>query len=378
MKNTEDKNLELEKNNTQTPEDDSEIMVSESTGDKPYDAKRQRLMVLLPLLIILGIIALIVGIFGFKFGFWACSSKQYHYEADENINVEVSDSQDYYVAFDKALVEGRTDDDTYILFMGDDILSYGETSIPSIVASSTGATVYNCTFPGSSYARDDENLSLNTCDDVFSFISLATCIMADDYTMLDYYKTYANIYKGNEEVFDSSIKEIESIDFNDVDIIFLCYGTHDYLKAHNTTSVYNPTSQEAMTGSLTLGMNAIHEKYPHIRFVVVSPTYCYYTEEDGSLSSGDMRYVGIPADQQSTDDLETWGHSYENLSGYVTALNYISIADNVTYLDCYYDNLLHAETADKYLDDAIHVNEDVRKYMGNKLSDYVKYKLYFQ
>lgn len=361
-------------NNT-TVDDEDDVMVSESTGDAPYDAKRQRLMVLLPLLGLVGIIAILIIVFGLKFGLWACSSREYHYEATGDIDVEISDSQDYYVAFDKELVAGRDDDDTYILFLGDDILTYGETSIAEQVADNTGATVYNCGFSGSSYARDAEKLSLDTCDDVFSFISIATCIMTGDYTMLDYYKTYANIYEAEE--FDKSLDTLEHIDFNDIDIIFLCYGTNDYLRGHNTKNIYNPSSQEATTGALTLGMEAIHTKYPHIRFVVVSPTYGFYTSEDGTKISGDLYYTGIPSDEQSPDNLETWGRSYESLAGYVSAINDIAIRDNVTYLDCYYDNILHAENSDKYMDDAIHVTDEVREYMANKLSDYIKFRLYF-
>lgn len=342
---------------------------SEATGDKPYNASRQRLFVLFPLILILGVI-----IFGVvKLIIWNKGDKYTDkYEKVENIEDVIYETEDYYTALDKKLVEGRTDDDTYILFLGDGTLTYGDETIPEMVQKGTGATVYNCGFEGSTYARESKELTLDTCNDVFSFISLATCILANDYTMVDYYKTYAPIYN---ESFEENINLLKSVDFNDVDVIFLCYGTQDYLNVRKTSDIVDSTAMDSMTGALTLGVNAIHEKYPHIRFVVVSPVFCYYTEEDGTLTPGDQRFVGVPESEQSLNNLDTWGFSYEHLGGYIDAIKSTCYSSDYSYLDCYMGTPLHAETAADYLDDAYHVNGIERQAIADKIIDFIKYHM---
>lgn len=318
---------------------------------------KQALMVFVPLIVILLIIIFCI----IKVIIWN-NGTEYHYEGQGDLSELESESEDYFVAMEKALVEGREDDGLDILFLGDDLLSYGDssTSIPNQVAAATGARVYNCAFPGSAMACRYAEFNEEYCSDVFSFIRLATCIYANDFTLVDYYKDFADIYDSS---FDSAIETLKSIDFNDIDIIFLCYGTYDYLNGYKTTDVANPTAVDAMTGALTLGVNVIHELYPHIRFVVMSPAFCYYDEGDGTLTQGDIRRVG------ETD---------ATLGGYVIALKAICVEDNISFLDNYFGIPLNAETAQQYMVDAVHVNDECRTLIANKVIDFVKYRLYWQ
>ena len=318
---------------------------------------KQMLMVLIPLIVILVVIIFCV----IRVILWN-NGTDYHYEAQGDLSDLETESEDYFVAMDKELVEGREDDGLDILFLGDDLLTYGdsENSIPNQVAAATGARVYNCAFPGSSMACKNKEFSDTYCNDVFSFIMLATYVYANDFTILDYYKDSADIYDSS---FDPAIETLKSIDFNDIDIVFLCYGTHDYLNGYKTTELNNPTARDSVTGSFTLGMNVLHELYPHLRFVIMSPTFCYYDEGDGTLTQGDIRRVG------ETD---------ETLGGYIIAMKAICVENNVSFLDNYFGIPLHAETAQKYMVDAIHVNDECRTLIANKVIDFVQTKLYWQ
>lgn len=317
---------------------------------------KQRLLVLIPLVIILAIIIFcIIRVLVWNKG------KDYHFEGAGDPSNLASESEDYFVVMDQTLLEGREDDgELHILFLGDDIFTYGDNaqSIPNQVAAATDATVYNCAFPGSTLSLSGPAFTESNCNDVFSFYMLSLCINANDFSFIDYYKASAGIYDSS---FESTIEQLKSVDFNKIDVIFLGYGTYDYLNGHMTTDVTNPIAANAVTGSLNAGISAIQQLYPHIRFVLMSPTFCYYDEGDGTLTQADIRRVG------STN---------ETLGGYIVAMKAMCVELNISFLDNYFGIPLNAETAQQYLADAIHVNDDCRKLIADKVINYIKTKMY--
>ncbi len=318
---------------------------------------RQRLMVFIPL----AVIALVILFCVIKVLVWNKGTR-YKFDGPEDPSSLDSEAMDYFATMDASLLEGRDDSETHILFLGDDIFSYGsaESSIPDRVADATGATVYNCAFPKSSFACRYDTFNDQYCTDIFSFVRIAYCIKSNDYALLDAYKTAADIYNSS---FDETIERLKAVDFNKIDIIFLGYGMFDYLNGHMTTDVNDEKAICAMTGALYTGIDVIHETYPHIRFAVMAPTFCYYDEGDGTLSAGDVRRVG------ATD---------ENLGGYVVALRAMCEIIGVSFIDNYFGIPLNAETAQEYLVDSVHVNDAVRGLITDKAVDYVTYRLYKQ
>ena len=317
-----------------------------------------RLMVLIPLAIILLLIIFCI----IRILIWN-KGKDYKFEKPSDLSNLNTESEDYYVAMDKNLLSEHADDgELHILFLGDDIFTYGDDaqSIPNQVAQATGATVYNCAFPQSTLALSEATFNESNANDAFSFSMLALGIHAGDFSFLDYYKESSTIYDSTVE---QTIQELKNIDFNKIDIIFLGYGTYDYLNGHMTTDITSSIALNSVTGSLTAGITTIRELYPHIRFVLMSPTFCYYDEGDGTLSQGDIRRVG------STN---------ENLGGYVVSMKAVCIDLEVSFLDNYFGIPLNAETAQQYLVDAIHVNNKCRELIANKVIDYINTKLYWQ
>lgn len=315
----------------------------------------QRLLILIPLAAIVLVILFCIA----KILIWDKGTR-FHFDEPEDPSSLDSEAMDYYHPMAPELLAGRDDKETHVLFLGDDILTYGsqESSIPVQTASATGATVYNCAFPGSSYASRYESFNEDYCTDAFSFIRIAYCIKSGDFTLLDAYKTEADIY---DPTFDAKITQLQMIDFNQIDIIFLGYGTFDYLNGHTTTDAANDKATTAMTGALYAGIETIHEAYPHIRFVVLAPTFCFYDEGNGTLSPGDIRRVGA---------------SDENLGGYVVALRAMCEIAGASFLDSYFGIPLTAETAQEYLTDNIHVNDTVRKMIADRVIDYIEHRQY--
>lgn len=317
----------------------------------------QRLLILIPLAAIIAVIIFCIA----KIIIWDKGTR-YHFDNPENESSLQSESMDYYCAMNSELLTGRDDNETQILFLGDDILSYGpqESSIPVRTAAATGATVYSCPFPGSCYASRYESFNEEYATDAFSFVRIAYCIKSGDFTLLDAYKTQADIYDSS---FDSAITQLQMIDFNQIDIIFLAYGTYDYLNGSQTTDVTNEKAVCAMTGALYTGIDVIHEAYPHIRFVVISPTFCFYDEGNGTLSPGDLRRVGA---------------SDENLGGYVVALRAMCEMIGTSFLDMYFGIPLNADNAQEYLVDSIHANDNTRSLIADKVIDFVEHRQFVQ
>ncbi len=325
--------------------------------EKEGGFSKQRLMVLIPLAaILLLVIFCIVKVIAWNKG------TRFQYDEPEDLSTLETEAMDYYAAMNASLLEGRDDGDTQILFLGDDILTYGgtENGIANQVASATGAAVYNCAFPQSTLASRYDVFNEDYCTDVFSFVRIAYCIKSGDYTLLEAYKSAADIY---DPSFDDTIARLESIDFNQIDMIFLAYGTYDYLGGNMTTDINNEKATNALTGALYSGIDAIHEVYPHIRFIVMSPTFCYYDEGNGTLTAGDIRRVG------ATD---------ENLGGYVVALRAMCEQLGISFLDNYFGIPLNAATAQEYLTDAVHVNDTVRGLIADRVIDFVKNRQYTQ
>ena len=313
----------------------------------------QRLLILIPLAaIVLVLIFCVVKVLIWNKG------TRYHYDEPEDLSSLDSEAMDYFSPMDPALLAGRDDKETQILFLGDDILTYGseESSIPYLTAAATGATVYNCAFPGSSYASRYESFNDEYCTDAFSFVRIAYCIKSGDFTLLDAYKTEADIYT---PAFDGMITQLQMIDFNQIDMIFLAYGTHDYLNGYPTVNPENDKASNSMTGALSAGIDVIHEAYPHIRFIVLAPTFCFYDEGNGTLSAGDVRRVG---------------ESDENLGGYVVALRTMCETIGSSFLDSYFGIPVNTETAQQYLVDNLHVNDAVRRMIADKVIDFIEHQ----
>lgn len=317
----------------------------------------QRLLVLIPLAAIVLILIFCVA----KLLIWNKGTR-YHFDGPEDPSGLQTESMDYFNAMNSELLAGREDKETQILFLGDDILTYGseESSIPTLTAAATGATVYNCAFPGSSLASRYESFNEDYCTDAFSFVRIAYCIKSGDFTLLDAYKTEADIY---DTSFDATITRLQMIDFNQIDMIFLGYGTYDYLNGLMTTDINNDKATNAMTGALYTGIDVIHEAYPHIRFIVMAPTFCYYDEGNGTLSAGDVRRVG---------------ETNENLGGYVVALRAMCEMIGASFLDNYFGIPLNVETAQEYLVDNVHVNDAARRLIADKVIDFVEHRQYVQ
>ena len=248
---------------------------------------------------------------------------------------------------------------------GDDILLFGNApfaddrdsadNLANMIQEMTGANVYNCSVSGSYLAAQWPYLSVDDCPmDIFNFYWLMTVMVGDS---IDYSYRF-----GVESMGDAAPPEamevyntLQTIDLNEVDVIAIMYDASDYLAGHEMYSDENNTDILQFTGNMEAGIELIHDNYPNIRFMVLSPTYAYGLDEDGNYISSDIQRYG-----------------QDVLSTYVIKQSDSCATQNVTFIDNLYGTITEAN-ADQYLTDHLHLNVEGRKLVAERFVEALNY-----
>ena len=149
-------------------------------------------------------------------------------------------------------------------------------SIPQIIANKTGATCYNVGFGGCRMTPHEPPY------DPFSMYNLANAIVSGDWTAQE--NSVSN-YNALPTYFSEHLETIKQIKWENIDIITIAFGTNDYT-ASQPIDLKDGTFEneyEYFKGALHYSVNKILTKYPHIKIVVVTPTYRWFLS-NGSYS----------------------------------------------------------------------------------------------
>ena len=230
-----------------------------------------------------------------------------------------------------------------------------EDGLANMIQDMTGANVYNCSISSSYLAALNPYLNVDECPmDIFNFYWMATFLVGD--YMDDFYVW------GLENLGDAAPPEAEevfaminTIDLNEIDVIVLMYDASDYLAGHGMYSDFNNTEIIQFTGNMEAGIELIRDNYPHIRFIVLSPTYAYGLDEEGNYVSS---------------DIQLYGQHY--LSTYVIKQSDSCAMQSVTFIDNLYGTITE-DNAHKYLSDHLHLNPEGRRLVANRFVEALNY-----
>lgn len=224
-----------------------------------------------------------------------------------------------------------------------------EDNLVNMIEEMTGATVYNCSVGDSYLAAENPTLAIETAHkDAFNFYWLTTafCLRNNDYL----YEWIFDELEGELPADGLEAYEtLMNIDFNTVDVIVLMYDGSDYLAGHGMYSDENDTDIQTFTGNMCAGIDLIHELYPHIRIIVMSPTYAFAINDDGEYVSSDQ-VIYNDQDVLSTYVIKQFGYAYDR---------------EVTFVDNIYGTITE-DNAEAYLTDNIHLNVDGRKKVAER------------
>ncbi len=312
----------------------------------------------------LSVIVIIFATIAVKLFTWGNTEEEIPVETID-LNIFDTEPEDYYYTVDPSTLENYTDDgELTVVMLGDDsIKDYSDGSgIPTQVAESADATVHTVSFPNMTMATKNMEFDSAYGDDAFSFYYTALCISKNNY---DFLRAGLTTAQYADESCETAISALESIDFDTVDILVLSCGAQDYLRSHSQVNSVFPEVyiSNAYVDSLMQGIDWIRAEYPQIQFVIMSPTFCYYVEEDGSYSNCDVR---------RNDDNGT-------LADYMIAAKSVAVQRNATHLDNYWGIDINADTAENYLTDSTtYPNADGRKLIADKLAKTIDEKVYYK
>lgn len=198
-------------------------------------------------------------------GYFRCYTKR-NFDGEIYFSTVVPDTAPDY-AQKLSPAKGEKGSRHTVVNLGDSIFGnvQNATSISAKLTKKRGDVVYNCGFGGATLGP-----RMHEQWDAFCFASLADAICSGDYTA-QHTALESGIYF--PDYFDETLALLAALDWSEVDLITIAYGTNDY-----TENVDIATT----TAALRQAVQCLQEKLPHVKILVITPIWRYF--EDGTDS----------------------------------------------------------------------------------------------
>lgn len=224
-----------------------------------------------------------------------------------------------------------------------------EDGLANMIADMTGATVYNASIGDSYLACEDVDMDMFT---LYWLVHLA-CGSDVSHKYIEGQEILGDAYPEDAH---EAIEILSSIDMNEVDIVTIMYDATDYLMGHGMFDDANVTNIYTFTGNLEASIELLQTTYPHIRIIVMSPTYAYAVDTEGNYVSSDQ-YRYNDQDVLSTYVIKQYASCYTR---------------SVSFVDHLY-NTINEDNASQYLTDNLHLNLEGRKLVAERFEYFLNY-----
>ena len=259
---------------------------------------------------------------------------------------------DMIMPIDSSRLEGHEDDGiTTVLCFGNNPFSddRSESGLAAKIADKTGGVVYDCSFPDSSAACKYPVYNPEYTRDHFNLFYVVESFRSNDFTAI-------NSIAGDEpdSRYQESVDVMKTVDMDKVDVIVIMYDSTDYnmgTPSHDPND--NLNNVVAFTGGLYVSIQTIQNTWPHIRVLLMSPTYAQAIDEDGNLSNGTITDLGNGP-----------------LVHYATKEADVAMACGVSYLDNYFGTINEDNYKD-YMSDYMHYNDAGREKLAERVADVI-------
>lgn len=305
-------------------------------------------------MVLIASVLLVIGAVYFRFKNWG----QFVSQEDIRNNIEgtYEDILDLMVPLtdeDGRLVPLNTEDGLSIVFFGNAPLADDRDSkdnLVNMIADLTGATVYNCSIGESYLAAEWPFFSWGDRPlDAYTLYWLSTYAGgAGNITMFQ--EAAAALGEKTPRDAQEALDTLATVDFSSVDVIAIMYDGYDYLIGHHMVNGENSTDITSFTGNLEASIDYLQAMYPHIRIIVLSPTYAFSNELD---ENGD--YISSDIVRYGRDVLST----YVILEGSSCSLRQVTFVDNLY-------GTITQDNAKEYLIDNRHLNVKGRRLVAER------------
>ena len=249
----------------------------------------------------------------------------------------------------------------YLPLKGKKIVNFGDSifgnkkapfSISYALSENTGAVVYNIGFGGCDMA------ARTSADwDAFSMYRLAYAIANNDFSLQN--AVDIDNVPGMPLYFKDTLALLETIDFDEIDIITIAYGTNDFTGEVLIDNDNNLVDTGTFKGALRYSLQQIMTAYPHIKIFVCGQTYRFWLDGNNNfLYDSDTHENG----------------NNDKLTDFVEATKAVSEAYHIPFIDNYYELGINYYNRSYYFptNDGTHQN-----YHGAKLiADHIKHELF--
>lgn len=248
------------------------------------------------------------------------------------------------------LLSGQT---TYpIVCLGDSILGMvrDHTSITSLLEQELGNAVFNGAMGGTSMSRMQEDRSLSFQKDGLSMAALSLAIGYQDFGV----QKTIRIQEAGTEYFTDMLREMEQIDFSQVQILIIEHGINDYNAGVPIYREEDPYDPYSFTGALRLAITTLQKQYPDLKIYLLTPTYCWFLALE--------------------ETCEEWNSGYGVLKDYVDAEKQVAGELGVEVIDVYLNGYSHENWEDwkLYTIDGLHPNEEGRKLIAQRVAQAIQ------
>ena len=262
---------------------------ADTTTQKAPDAQAQPVKKKPPYILI-GLAVGIVFIFGLSYlliKLWEGSSEFY---IDPSLDVS-SETDDRVSLLPPEIYKGSDDGVTTVVIFGNDTFGdpSGGASVCKLIAANTTATVYDCTFPGSTMMSSSQKYptEVNHPEDWFCLYWLWEAVQNGDLSAQREAMTKME-ERIDVALYTEHLNTLESLDFNNVDVILFAYDGHDYMAGYPyflPGDLYTPA---CMNGVLYGMAEKIPANYPNIQMAFISPGYFYAKDRTGKTGGANV------------------------------------------------------------------------------------------
>ena len=242
--------------------------------------------------------------------------------AGDNICISLTELDafsDYQIRY--YVKESALPDKNYYPLYGKKIANFGDSvfgnkrppnDVSTALANITGATVYNLGFGGCRMSQHSANW------DAFCMYRLADAVATGDFSLQN--AVDVDNVSGMPSYFKETRTLLESIDFSEVDIITIAYGTNDFTASVSLDNANDPKDTTTFCGALRYSLEKLLTAYPQLHIFVCTPTWRFW------MDNGTFLY-----------DSDTHEINGKLLTDFVEAVKTVSNAYHVKAIDNYYD-----------------------------------------